>query len=283
MSLEIHETYYQNGKTFKDYYMVLNINNKRVLFCPIPKCANTSLTLFFSSLDKRNKNNKFIITNKNFDIGKCDNLCSNITRYATKFYFYNSPIKNINSPDIFKCCFVRNPYFRLLSNYFTFIIFSEGENFKRFLIHVFKILNKPIKQLKNKISFNEFVDYIISVEESKLNYHFKPQYLFLENVKFNFIGKVENIKKDTIKLLKFLKVKESKSSELIRINSYSNSSESKNNICFKNFNYQDIINYKNKNNFYPNKKNFFDEKIQTKIYNKYKIDFDKFNYSKELM
>lgn len=283
MSLDIHETYYQYSKSFIDSYLLLNINNKKVIFAPIPKCANTSLTLFFTSLDDRKKKDKFIIKNKNFDIGKCDSLCSDITRFADDFYFYKSPIKNISSGDTFKFCFVRNPYFRALSNYFTFIIFSEGDIFERFLIHVFKILNKPLKDIKNKISFKEFVDYLISVEESKLNFHFKPQSLFLENVNFDFIGKVENIKNDTVKILNNLNINENKASELLRINSYPTaSSQESEDFCFKNYKYNDIISYKKKYKVYPNKNKYFDEEIRNKIYNKYKIDFDKFSYNKEL-
>ncbi|MEM7591978.1 MAG: sulfotransferase family 2 domain-containing protein [Cyanobacteria bacterium P01_A01_bin.83] len=99
----------------------------------------------------------------------------------------------INRPNLFKFCFARNPYIRLLSAYLEKIKLNKPQK-KDILQH----LGKNIRQLNIKISFDEFIRVIYEQPIANLNDHWNIQYYQTcqNSIKYNFIGKVENFDRD---------------------------------------------------------------------------------------
>lgn len=100
---------------------------------------------------------------------------------------------------LFKFCFVRNPYTRLLSAYLDKITRDKPE--KRFILNS---LNLDPDNLKQHISFNEFIFAISKQEIEQMNPHWCIQYYqtFQDKLNYNYIGKIENFDHDIEKILK---------------------------------------------------------------------------------
>jgi len=141
--------------------------------------------------------------------------------------------------DIFKFCFVRNPYTRLLSCYL--------DKIKR---NKFQIGKKEGKE----IGFEEFVDHVCSQEINDMDQHWRTQYYqtFQKNILYDFIGRFENFEKDFKKILDAL------------------------NIDIPKF-------YATERTHATVLKEFYTTEIQAKVFKKYRIDFESFEYSKELV
>ena len=99
----------------------------------------------------------------------------------------------LNRPNLFKFCFVRNPYTRLLSAYLEKIKSNKPQK-KDILQH----LGRNIQQLNTPVSFTEFVEVICEQPIANLNDHWNIQYYqtFQNAIKYDFIGKVENFDRD---------------------------------------------------------------------------------------
>ena len=107
---------------------------------------------------------------------------------------------------------------------------------------------KQIGIYKN-MPFDEFVDVVSKMEDNEMDMHFRPQHTFIPDV--DYIGKFESLNEDYCKVLQIIGIKQAP--ELLKENS--------------------------------TQKTIYDiytkESIE-KISKIYKIDFERFNYSKEL-
>ena len=123
---------------------------------------------------------------------------------------YDFHQENITSPvhhKTFKTfMFVRNPILRLVSSY-------KAKFMKKSIARDMKKLGKKIIETvrpnsthtyfkPGRPTFQEFVKYVLSWPKEKLhkmNVHWKPQYLECNpcQIKFDFIGKLETIRRDT--------------------------------------------------------------------------------------
>lgn len=94
---------------------------------------------------------------------------------------------------LFKFCFSRNPYTRLLSSYIDKIKPSKSEK-----KYVLKSLGKDPNQLDQDISFEEFVNVINKQKIISMNSHWRIQYYqtFQDSIAYDFIGKIENFSED---------------------------------------------------------------------------------------
>jgi len=94
---------------------------------------------------------------------------------------------------LFKFCFSRNPYTRLLSSYIDKIKPSKPEK-----KYVLQSLGKNPNQLDQDISFEEFVHVISKQKIISMNSHWRTQYYqtFQDNIAYDFIGKIENFSED---------------------------------------------------------------------------------------
>jgi hypothetical protein len=99
----------------------------------------------------------------------------------------------INSEEVFRFCFVRNPYSRLFSAYKN-KIFSLDSQYRN--LHE-KMKIQEINVYNDKISFIEFVISVLSKNDIK-DHHWLPQsqLIFFTEMKYDFIGRFENFEND---------------------------------------------------------------------------------------
>lgn len=100
--------------------------------------------------------------------------------------YSHSPIKDFpfTSTNLYKFCFVRNPYDRIISAYYCL----------RF-------------QHKMEISFKDFISLIPYSGTNKVISDFlKPQNYWIKGTQMNFIGRYENFNEDLQKIMKTLNI-----------------------------------------------------------------------------
>jgi len=155
-------------------------NNYTILFIHIPKCAGTSIEKFFDM-------QKLELLYLAKDIYKINNIAFSPQHLRGK------DLKEKYAKDIFddyfKFSFVRNPYDRLVSEYFyqTKITTINKPHFKNWFFNYFKKIDTD-----HKLTQTEF--------------------LYIDGVLItDFIGKVENFNDDFNKLLNILDIKSNKS------------------------------------------------------------------------
>ncbi|MEZ9421680.1 sulfotransferase family 2 domain-containing protein [Vibrio breoganii] len=216
VSLWMHKIHHVYGKN--DYPYRKYCHKFEAIFVHIPKCAGTSVLSMLMG-----------------DTLFRDHLTYMEFKQANPYLYER----------YFKFCFVRNPYERLVSAY-TYL--SAGGNGKDDLY--FKELFR-----EKYPSFEDFVLYFLDssvIHEHKL---FKPQYLYVCNIKkelmVDYVGKLENIDKDIIVIKKRLGI----STDLIKANTSPKQDSS---------------------NYYTNKK------VSDKVFELYKHDFSVFEYEKLL-
>ncbi len=210
--------------------------NERLIYLVISKSACTSIKI---TLGK--KYNIFSKSENGLDIHSNPN-------WIRKFRQINKEFK-----DYYKFTFVRNPFERLVSCYNDKVIYEEkNKEKKKYYFKDYPYLIKP------NISFQEFIDIIIKIPDFLSDRHFRSQSSSIfsnKRININFIGKVENIKKD-----------------------WENIS--------KKFNFDSKIVHENKSLF--NKKEnyyfqYYNKIIAQKVYKRYKKDIKHFNYEKEYL
>ncbi len=155
----------------------------------------------------------------------------------------------IQDDNFLKFCFVRNPYDRLLSSYLNKI--RGGQPQKK------KILAQlgfdPVK-IDEKISFDEFVKAVVVQPISFMDPHWRIQYYqtFQDNIKYNFIGKLESFDEDFSKILEKINPDHSKYLSVEK----RHATDAKSKLG-----------------------EYYTEELRDLVYTKFKKDFDFFNYS----
>ncbi len=153
--------------------------------------------------------------------------------------------------DLFKFCFVRNPYTRLLSCYLDKI---QKDQFQNRQIKI-QLGRRPDSQ--KEITFNEFVDSVIKQPVMFMDQHWRTQYYqtFQSNIDYDFIGKFENFEEDLFFVLDQLAINREK--------------------------YYDVSN-EHATNADELIQKYYTKDIAEKVYRKYEIDFEYFGYQKSL-
>lgn len=163
---------------------------------------------------------------------------------------------------------VRNPYARLVSGYTNKVLslLYEHEPSKK-IIDFYNGGN-------NRVSFEEFVDYVVKQNPLSLDDHWKPQYVHIGE---NLINKTqvfkleENTVKDYLKEKTGFEYGQYKSADLkkpITIEGYFGN---------KKFNdMEDLL----KEGKMPKWTHFYNDELKEKVYNYYKKDFELFGYEK---
>ncbi len=157
----------------------------------------------------------------------------------------------IKKEDVFKFCFVRNPYTRILSTYLDKIKNNKPEK-KQIVIQ------NGYGYLSNEdLSFSEFIDAIIEQPIMYMDIHWRVQYYltFQDGIKYDFIGKFETFKDDLIHVME------------------------KTGIDFDKFYEEEKL---HSTNAEEKIQKYYTPELVSKIYNKYRIDFDFFGYPKDL-
>ena len=186
-------------------------DDKKFIYVPIPKCASSSLCFYF-----RENYNVF------------ETIYQNLNE-SQKYYLTFT--------------FIRNPIDRFISAYNTISL----RNLSDLKDKVFTSI-KINEQSSNKEKLYRFLSFIDSVKINKWDEHILEQESFIRGITFDYIGKVENSKKDFVKLMK-----------MIDYNNYIKlpfQNKTKNNSCFHID--QKIISYETMNTIYALYKNDFD-------------------------
>ncbi len=94
---------------------------------------------------------------------------------------------------VFKFCFSRNPYSRLLSAYLEKIKSNKPQK-RQILLH----LGKNYSDIDQEVSFDEFVNVVCEQPIINMNHHWRVQYYqtFQEFIEYDFVGKLENFSDD---------------------------------------------------------------------------------------
>lgn len=101
----------------------------------------------------------------------------------------------LQKKDIFKFCFVRNPYSRVLSAYLDKIVGNQSHK-GRILLE----LGHDIDALKQEVSFEEFLAVLSKQTVLTMDPHWRVQYYqtFQDYIDYDFIGKFENFEEDFV-------------------------------------------------------------------------------------
>lgn len=157
----------------------------------------------------------------------------------------------LNRSDIFKFCFVRNPYTRLLSCYLDKIKERRGPNDSLMIQLGYGPFSDKV------LSFEEFVDAVTAQTIGLMDPHWRTQYYatFQDGIDYNFIGKFENFDNDFRHAISQINI---------------------------DFDQYYMIQNGHATNAGEQLKQYYTSTLLEKVYQKYKIDFDYFGYDKEL-
>lgn len=185
------ESFEEEAKKYSIYNQIdnfdysINISLKyNYLFTETPKVACSTIKTILQKMELGNpdffRNNFEDIHDRDFS------PLLKPSQLGTLEYFFEGDT-------LFKFCFSRNPYTRLLSCYIDKIKPEKPE--KRGILHA---LGKDPDQLDQDISFEEFINVICKQKIISMNSHWRLQYYqsFQENITYDFIGKIENLSED---------------------------------------------------------------------------------------
>jgi hypothetical protein len=142
--------------------------------------------------------------------------------------------------------FVRNPYKRVLS---TYLDKSKNQAMVDYMYHY----QGPLKKFNGKkVSFENFVKFLVEIPARKLDVHLKPYSEFTKWVpKLDFVGKLENFEKDWNFVAEKIHFPKAKNIRIVN---------------------------KNKNGY--KLEDYYTPELKELVYQKYKEDFERFGYAK---
>lgn len=152
--------------------------------------------------------------------------------------------------DIYKFCFVRNPYARLLSAYLNKIAGGKQQK-KKLLLQ----LGYNPTDLSRNIEFDEFVDAVIQQPVSIMDRHWRTQYYqtFQDGIGYNFIGRFESFNEHFSHVLK---------------------------VLFEERDAGISNDFRHMTGADDQVSNFYTKSLKDKVYDKFEIDFSYFGYQR---
>ncbi len=160
-----------------------------IVYCPIPKNANTALKHILVEAEKLPDDEKLHINIHNY-------LNTYQTGMTLSEYSYDKASDFLTDSIYFKFCIIRDPFTRLASAYVNKFITDPLEwPFCRDVIATVYERGGFIRpDYEKSITFQQFIEYLYFMDEQVLDIHWRPQYLFLGNYHFELF-KLENINK----------------------------------------------------------------------------------------
>ncbi|XP_053380881.1 uncharacterized protein LOC128545841 [Mercenaria mercenaria] len=171
---------------------LLFVRDRPLYYCSIPKCGSTFMDHFLSV------------------VFRCNGLCDHISISTLR--------TNMETPRLmsnaYSFMFVREPYARLFSAYEN-KLFLPNQHWTIIGADVIRT-ERPYASLVSKmlghdVTFIELVKYVLNLYERgvRLNDHLAPMHMHCDSCefKFNFIGKMENMSSDLVRLVEDWKSK----------------------------------------------------------------------------
>jgi len=158
----------------------LAIAEHRLLYCPIPKVACTSFKTLCVALSEHK-----------IPLGRGLHRRAH-NAYSLSRLRRSEAQRILEDPDWFKFVFVRNPWDRLVSAFYS--KFVRARTPIPFAVAVMNEVSRHQGEApaeERRISFRDFVDHVCRTPDDRLDEHWKPQYCFLGDSHFDFIGRFE--------------------------------------------------------------------------------------------
>ncbi|NXY48917.1 CHST8 sulfotransferase, partial [Ceuthmochares aereus] len=167
----------------------------KFIYCEVPKvgCSNWKRTIFLLQADV------------NAEASEIEHVHIHQTSLIKKVVTY-PPVKQKEFLNNYtKVMFTRHPLERLVSAYRDKLLHSEPF-YSITLANQIRAMFRKNKNSSEKVSFQEFVSFVISKPPNTLDIHWKPMFLLCDpcNVHYDILGKYETLGLDSEHVLKFI-------------------------------------------------------------------------------
>ena len=159
----------------------------RIVYCPVPKVACSSLKQWFFRL---------VGLRRPAFPDPHDYIATNGMRLGIA-----ATEETLHSPDYFRFIFLRDPCHRLVSAYVDILV-KRGKSFWAVPALTEKIQRQRGRavDLDEGISFREFAEYVIDAPDRKLDEHWCPQTVFMGSLEFAYVGRYEHLQTDLLRV-----------------------------------------------------------------------------------
>jgi hypothetical protein len=257
----------------------------KFVYCPIPKVASTSLyciMYLLSNPSERYKElTKFALSTQRGVAEGVNDYVHDLHRYVRHNltlgnYSRKETRKIINSEQYFKFTVVRDPWKRLTSAYLNKLVDVDNPDellpSARTVIEGFYAMKCLKPDYEKSITFRQFLDYIAATEERYLDVHWKTQNAFLENIKLDFVGKLETLSDDFEYIKRRINLKENLVLPKQNVTNYEKAVDSP-------YNYADLYPKELKQlERRPNYQSYYTSDLVDLVKQRYKCDFERFGY-----
>lgn len=182
----------------------------RFLYCPIHKNASSSLIKAVLAASNSRRKKEVLQLSRNTTRLYVD------LNYTLANYTYVEAKQIINN-NYFKFAIVRNPWARLVSTYLNlFVRLFEKKRITELAQDSARYIygEDEFKKYEDSINFAQFVQYVCNTDDKYIDPHCKSQHCFLGGVKYDFIGRMENLSDD----LEYIKNRLKLSFEIPKVN-----------------------------------------------------------------
>ena len=260
----LRKTQNTNFSSYPEYTYLIN-RKYGFVYCPIYKVACSSFKKLILQINEPEKFKETMTTLSGFQFHIYMDHAYSLFRYTAE------EVAQIWQDDkYFKFTFVRNPWNRLVSAYLNKFMQSSIKPFTKEVIKSVHEQQGLTPDYETSITFKQFINYLIVTEDEVLNGHWKPQYLFLGNNKFDFIGKFENLTQD----FQYIKQKLNLDLDLEWANK---TNKTENSNTFENYGdyYPKELRKLEK---MPDYKSFYTPELAELVRNRYQNDIEMFDY-----
>ncbi|NXM63122.1 CHST8 sulfotransferase, partial [Illadopsis cleaveri] len=172
----------------------------KFIYCEVPKvgCSNWKRTIFVLQSDLNAKADEI----KHVDIHR--------TTLIKRLVSYPPALQKEFLSNYTKVMFTRHPLERLVSAYRDKLLHSE-QYYSTTVADEIRAMFRKNKNSPEKVSFQEFVNFIMTRPPQKLDIHWKPMFLLCDpcNVHYDILGKYETLGLDSEHVLKAIGAPES--------------------------------------------------------------------------
>ncbi|KFV04613.1 Carbohydrate sulfotransferase 9, partial [Pterocles gutturalis] len=172
----------------------------KFIYCEVPKvgCSNWKRTIFLLQEDL------------NAEASEIEHDQIHQTSLIKKLVAYPPATQKEFLNNYTKVMFTRHPLERLVSAYRDKLLHSEPY-YSTTLANEIREMFRKNKNSSEKVSFQEFVNFVLAKPKNALDIHWKPMYLLCDpcNIHYDILGKYESLGLDSEHVLKVIGAPES--------------------------------------------------------------------------